>query len=109
MLGVALAGGVCCYRFIAPYESADDAAIEGQVRPVAAQVSGRVERLLVRDNQEVKKGDLLLEIDPREYEVELSQADARLTGAYARLGQAAAQFATKPDQSHTRRYQNRLR
>ena len=92
-MGVVLAGGAYHFWFIAPYESADDAAIEGHVRPVAAQVSGRVERLLVQDNQEVKKGDMLLEIDPRGYEVKLSLAEASLTGAYARLGQAVAKFA----------------
>ena len=92
-LAAALAGGACYFRFVEPYESTDDAAIEGHIRPVTPQVSGRVERLLVRDNQEVKKGEMLLEIDPREYDLRLSQVDASLAVAYGRLEEAAAKFA----------------
>jgi membrane fusion protein, multidrug efflux system len=93
-LMVALATGVYYFRFIAPFETTDDAFIEGHVTAIAPQVSGRVARLLVQDNQEVKQGGLLLEIDPRDYEAKLAQAQANLTAARSQLEQAQAQFAS---------------
>jgi membrane fusion protein (multidrug efflux system) len=81
------------FLFVAPYESTDDAFIDGRAIAIAPQVSGRVARLLVNDNQEVKKGELLVEIDPRDYDTKLAQAQANLTAARSRLEQAKAQLA----------------
>lgn len=80
-------------RFIAPYESTDDAFIAGHVTVVSPRVSGPVVRLLIHDNQEVKEGDPLLEIDPRDYETKLAQAGADLAVAQGQLEQAKAQVA----------------
>jgi membrane fusion protein (multidrug efflux system) len=91
---VAAAAGVYYCRFVLPFESTDDAFVEGHVTAVAAQVPGRVARLLVRDNQEVRQGDLLLEIDPRDFEAKLAQAQANLTAAKSQLEESKAQFAT---------------
>jgi membrane fusion protein, multidrug efflux system len=77
--------------FIAPYESTDDGFIEAHVTIVSPQVSGPVVRLLIRDNQTVKEGDLLLEIDPRDYNTKLAQAHADLESAQSQLEQAKAQ------------------
>jgi membrane fusion protein (multidrug efflux system) len=74
-----------------PYESTDDAFIEADVIPIAPQVPGPVVNLAVRDNQAVHQGDLLVEIDPRNYEARLAQAQADLTAAHTRLDQAKAQ------------------
>jgi membrane fusion protein (multidrug efflux system) len=93
ILIVGLAAGAYYFWFLAPYESTDDATIEGHVTSVAPQISGRVARVLVQDNQEVGQGDLLIEIDPRDYETKLSQAQANLTAARSQLAQAKAQFA----------------
>lgn len=67
------------------YKSTDDAFIEGHIITVAPSVSGPVEKLLIEDNQEVKKGDLLLEIDSRDYEAKLKQSKAKLEEARAAL------------------------
>ena len=67
------------------YQSTDDAFVEGRIISVAPRVSGPVVSLLVDDNQPVKKGDLLLEIDPNDYQVKLDQAEAKLEEARARL------------------------
>ncbi len=67
------------------YQSTDDAFVEGRIISVAPRVSGPVINLLVDDNESVKKGDLLLEIDPNDYIVKLSQAEARLAEAKAHL------------------------
>jgi membrane fusion protein (multidrug efflux system) len=88
--GAALAGGYYYLRFVAPYESTDDAFIEGRVTPVAPQVSGRIVELRAQDNQEVSRGEVLLQIDPSDYEARLGQCQANLTAAKSRLQQAAA-------------------
>lgn len=93
VLAAGLATGVYYLEFIAPYESTDDAFIAAHVTPVAPQVAGRVAQLFVKDNQEVKPGELLLQIDPRDYQAKLDQEQANFTAAESRLQQAKAQFA----------------
>jgi len=92
-LVIGLATGVYYLEYIAPFESTDDAFIEAHVVPVAPQVAGRVAQLLVKDNQAVKRGQALLQIDPRDYQAQLDQANANLAAAQSRLKQANAQFA----------------
>ena len=72
------------------YESTDDAFIEGHATQVSPKVSGYVQRIYITDNQQVKAGDLLVEIDPRDYEVKLAQARAALSAATARSKAAQA-------------------
>ena len=67
------------------YQSTDDAFVEGHIVSIAPRVEGLVLNLLIDDNQFVKKGDLLLEIDPKDYEVKLQQAKAKLDEAKAAL------------------------
>jgi len=67
------------------YKSTDDAFIEGHIVTVAPRVSGPVLKLNIEDNQEVKKGDLLLEIDPNDYEAKLKQSKAKLEEARSAL------------------------
>jgi len=78
-------------RCVAPYESTDDAFIDGYVTLISPRVPGQVTRLAVTDNQEVKVGDVLVEIDPRDYETSLSQAKADLAAASSQANQARAQ------------------
>jgi len=57
---VVIAAGVFYYRdFILPYESTDDAFIDGYVPLISSRVPGRVAHLVITDNQEVKEGDLV--------------------------------------------------
>jgi membrane fusion protein (multidrug efflux system) len=78
-------------HFIAPYESTDDAFIDGYATLISSRVPGQVARLAVMDNQEVKRGDVLVEIDPRDYEASLSQAKADLAAANSQSDQSQAQ------------------
>jgi len=80
------------HRFIQPYESTDDAFIETHVTPIAPQVAGRVAQLLVDDNQEVKQGDVLVQIDPRDFQTRLQEEHAHLAASQSRLAQARAQL-----------------
>ncbi len=78
-------------HFVEPYESTDDAFIDGYVGTVSPRVAGPVVKLLVVDNQLVKTGDELVEIDPRDYETSLAQARADLAAANSQSDQAQAQ------------------
>lgn len=70
------------------FQSTDDAFVEGHIITISPRVSGPVIKLLVDDNQEVRKGDLLMEIDPDLYEAKLKQSEAKLEEARAALSQA---------------------
>lgn len=78
-------GGIYALLHAHYYQSTDDAFVEGHIISVAPRVSGPVIKLYIKDNQEVKKGDLLLEIDPNDYIVALEQKEAKLLEAKAQL------------------------
>ncbi len=63
----------------------DDAAIDAEVVHVAAEVGGRIVKIAVRENQRVKKGDVLFQIDPEPYRLVAAQAEADLAIAEAEL------------------------
>lgn len=89
---VAIAAAVHYYvRFIAPYETTDDAFIESYVTFVSPRISGPVVKLLVTDNQRVKAGDVLVEMDPRDFQTLVDQAAADLAKATNQIRQAEAQ------------------
>ncbi len=73
------------------WESTDDAFIDAHMVRIGPQVAGRVLRVLVHDNQLVKRGELLLEIDPADFQAKLDQAQAGQINATAALAQAKAQ------------------
>jgi membrane fusion protein, multidrug efflux system len=72
---VAIVGLFLYYR---NRESTDDAQVDGHITPMASKVYGRVEKVLVDDNESVKAGQVLVKIDPRDYQAALDQAKASL-------------------------------
>ena len=84
-LVVLVAGAIVYWRSRVGMESTDDAQIDGRVHAVSARVGGTVVKLLVQDNQYVEAGTVLLEIDPRDYQVAEARAKADLAEAEARL------------------------
>jgi membrane fusion protein (multidrug efflux system) len=72
-------------------ESTDDAQVDADVVTVSARVGGTVLKVLVNDNQLVKKGDPLVEIDPADLSVKEKQAEAELAAATAQAAAADAQ------------------
>lgn len=85
--GAAILGlvfGVHYYRYAVSHESTDNAFIEGHIIPISPEVAGHVLKVYVTDNQEVKEGDLLIEIDPRDFDVRLQQARATLAATVAK-------------------------
>jgi membrane fusion protein (multidrug efflux system) len=80
---VVLIGGVVLWRYLSSYESTDDAQADVHLYPVSARISGYVIKVNVDDNQWVEKGTVLVEIDPKDYEVAVAQAQANLGNAEA--------------------------
>jgi membrane fusion protein (multidrug efflux system) len=80
---VLLVGAFFAWRYFSSYESTDDAQIDGHLMPVSARISGYVTNVNVRDNQYVQAGAVLVEIDPRDYQVAVDQARAALADAEA--------------------------
>src|SRR5271166_195775 len=80
---VVVIGGLFLWRYLSSYESTDDAQVDVHLYPVSARVSGYVVRVNVDDNQWVEKGTVLVEIDPKDYEVSVAQAQANLANAEA--------------------------
>ena len=76
-------GGVFLWRYLSSYESTDDAQADVHLYPVSARISGYVVKVNVDDNQWVQQGTVLVEIDPKDYEVAVAQAQANLTSAEA--------------------------
>ena len=72
-------------------ENTDDAQVEADVVPIAARVSGQIAKRLVEDNQRVKKGDLLVQIDDADFAARGKQAEAELETARAQAAAADSQ------------------
>jgi membrane fusion protein, multidrug efflux system len=69
------------YRYIEGHVSTDDAYVDGTVALVSSRVAGTVTNVYVEDNWTVKEGQLLLTLDPRDFEVKVDQAQAQLERA----------------------------
>jgi membrane fusion protein, multidrug efflux system len=90
-----VAGGIATFLYVSRLgnEKTDDAQVEAHVSNVAARVAGQVTRVLVVDNQEVKVGDLLFELDDRDQQVKVNSATADLAATNVQLRQAQIQLA----------------
>jgi membrane fusion protein (multidrug efflux system) len=90
---VLIALAIPVYRYLTSYESTDDAQINGYIYPVSSRVSGYVTRVTVDDNQYVEAGTVLVQLDPKDYEVAIANAKATLANAKA---SASAQVTNVP-------------
>ena len=85
---VILIAVIVLWRYLASYESTDDAQIDGHVNSVSARISGYVLKLNVEDNQYVEKGTVLVEIDPADLEGAVGEARAQYADAQAQASAA---------------------
>ncbi|CAR57402.1 HlyD family secretion protein [Burkholderia cenocepacia] len=92
VLIVLLVGGLVWWLATRNQESTDDAYTDGNAIAVAPHVSGYVTRLAVDDNTFVRRGDVLVEIDPRDYRAQVDAAQAQLGLAQAQLDAARVQL-----------------
>jgi membrane fusion protein (multidrug efflux system) len=75
--------GAILWRHFSSYETTDDAQVDAHLYPVSARVGGYVIRVNAEDNEYVQQGTVLVEIDPRDYQVAVEQARADLANAEA--------------------------
>jgi membrane fusion protein (multidrug efflux system) len=85
VVAILAVGGVYLWKYLNTYETTDDAQIDGHINAVSGRISGNVVEILAEDEQIVKGGDVLVRIDPRDYEVAVAKADADLRDAEATL------------------------
>jgi membrane fusion protein (multidrug efflux system) len=95
MLLVLALGAVApfAWNYIESYESTDDAQIDGHIDPLSSRIDGTVIAVHAENNDRVKAGELLVEIDPRDYEVAVAQVQARLELAVAQVASAKQDYA----------------
>ena len=91
LLAAALAGGRMAWRAY-HIEATDNAYLQGHVSIVSPRVAGIVTKVLVDDNQQVKAGDVLIQLDPEDSAVRVDQVHAQLLGLDAELRQIDAQI-----------------
>jgi membrane fusion protein (multidrug efflux system) len=99
--------GAAAWWYYSGRESTDDAQIDGHIHQVASRAAGTVLEVAVRENQPVKAGQVLVRIDPRDYEVALARAradlaDARAVADAARVGVPIASATTSGQYSAAR-------
>ncbi len=88
LVALAVVGALGAWGLGRGKESTDDAQVEGRVVSVSPRVSGQVEKVLVIDNQSVKQGDLLVQLDTKDLDAKLASARADLESARAGLASA---------------------
>ena len=95
VLSVAIAATLAYvyYRHAERYPSTDDAYVDAEVVGVVAQVAGPIVQLPIEDNQPVRAGDLLFEIDPRPFEIAVAGARAALDKTGQNVSALAEQVA----------------
>lgn len=87
---VLLVGGYLFWRHYSVRESTDDAQVDAHIAPVTARVQGTVIKVLVDNNQAVKAGDVLVQLDPKDFELAIQRAEADLANALANATAARA-------------------
>jgi membrane fusion protein (multidrug efflux system) len=80
---VILVGAFGFWLYASKYESTDDAQVDGHLNGITARIDGDVKAVHVEENQSVQAGDVLVELDPRDYQVAVEQAQAQLMKAQA--------------------------
>ena len=84
LVGLAI-GGYFLLAYLNSYESTDDAQIDGHLNMIGTRIAGTITSVLVQENQQVNKGQVLAEIDPSDYQVALQRVEANLAQSQAQL------------------------
>ncbi|MCG6550995.1 MAG: HlyD family secretion protein [Candidatus Magnetominusculus sp. LBB02] len=79
-------------RYTASHITTDDAFVEGTIYAVSSKVPATVKAVYVKENQFVKQGDLLVELDTEDYAVKVKEAEAALTAEKSRLSEAGSRL-----------------
>lgn len=101
----ALGYGGWAWWYAVTYVTTDDAYVDGAISTVAAKVAGHVGELFVDDNKAVKKGELLLKIDARDYQARVEQARAAVAMAESRVRAAGERIRVTREMASGQRAQ----
>jgi membrane fusion protein (multidrug efflux system) len=100
VLAALIGGGIYYWHYLSIFASTDDAYVSGYVGMVSSQVPGRVTQVMVDNNDYVKKGQTLVTLDPRDFEVAVAHGEAAinslrqdLASQYAKVGKARGEIA----------------
>ncbi|HWF38164.1 MAG TPA: biotin/lipoyl-binding protein [Candidatus Acidoferrales bacterium] len=80
---VVLIGAIEMWRYIESYENTDDAFVDGHTDPISPRISGFIAAIYVENTYRVKRGQLLVQLDPRDYQVSAEQSRANLAQSLA--------------------------
>jgi membrane fusion protein, multidrug efflux system len=98
---IMIIGAVSLFFYLgykATHITTDDAYVDGSIHTIASKVTGTVANIYVKDNQAVKKGDLLLEIDQADYSVKLNEASSGVGAEKAKLVEISTQIEVSKNQ-----------
>ena len=76
------------------YVTTENAYVKAHHLAISSDIDGRATRVLVRENDQVKKGDLLIELDPEQYRIDLAKSEAELAGIRNTLDALRAEYRT---------------
>lgn len=82
---IAASAGILYWLHARQFEDTDDAQIDGDLSPIGTRIDGNIIKVYVQNNQRVKVGDPLVDLDPRDNQVSLDQADAKVKQAESML------------------------
>ncbi len=101
-------GGLQFWKYLQSYQDTDDAEVDGYLDPISTRINGTVSAVYVDNNKSVKAGQLLLQLDPSDYQVAVEQARAQLAQAQADLNSARQQYVSAVATIHQAEAQNYL-
>jgi membrane fusion protein (multidrug efflux system) len=111
-LGAVVAGifGYRYWQYASTHQSTDNATVVGHIHPVSSKIAGTVTYVLVGDNQEVQAGQLLIKLDPKDYENKVQQAQAALESSKqtANAAQANIDLASQTTSGKTTQAQGNI-
>jgi membrane fusion protein, multidrug efflux system len=86
--------GFKLWKYLQSYENTDDAEVDGYLDPISSRINGTVSAVYVDNNQRVRAGQLLVVLDPHDYQVAVDQARAQLAQAQADVNSARQQYVS---------------
>ena len=100
LVSLVVAFGIPLWHYLESYEATDNAQIDGHIDLVSSRIDGTVVHVYAENNQTVRAGELLIAIDPRDYEVAVETMRANLTQAEAQVKAAQADYETALSKLH---------
>lgn len=101
----AIAGGTALWMHATSFEETDDATIQGRIHQLSSRVSGTITKLNVDDNEHVKTGQVLVEIDPTDYKISLDTAKAALDQATLKSDEIKSTIEVNQNQAQARDFE----